>query len=147
MSENEKILQVIQDWTEVFMHRSGREFRRFMEKSGLSFSQVNILMRLFHHADCAVSDIGEEMGISSAAASQTVERLVQMGLVERTEDPQDRRSKRIALTEKGRDLVITGIKDRSKWVNDLAVSLPEEQQHTVIDALSLLTEGARKMDR
>jgi DNA-binding MarR family transcriptional regulator len=147
MSDNDKILQVIQDWTEVFMHRSGREFRRFMEKSGLSFSQVNILMRLFHNGSSAVSSIGEELGFSSAAASQTVERLVQMGLVERCEDPSDRRSKILTLTEKGRELMKAAFKDRSQWVKDLAVSLPKDQQQVVTDALVLLTESARKLDQ
>ena len=93
MSQIKTITEVIQEWSEVFMHRSGREFRRFMEKSNLSFSQVNVLMRLFHSADCGVSEIGEEMGITNPAASQAVDRLVQMGLIERTEDPDDRRSK------------------------------------------------------
>ena len=146
MSTAKTITEVIQEWSEVFMHRSGREFRRFMDKSNLSFSQVNVLMRLFHSANCGVSGIGEEMGVSNAAASQAVDRLVQIGLIERTEDPGDRRSKRLALTQKGIALIESGIKDRSQWIKDLAVSLPLEQKQTVISALTILTEMARKTD-
>jgi DNA-binding MarR family transcriptional regulator len=144
MSPAKTITEVIQEWSEVFMHRSGREFRHFMDTSGLSFSQVNVLMRLFHGAICDVSGIGEEMGVSNPAASQAVERLVQMGMIERTEDPDDRRSKRLALTEKGCAMVESGIKDRSQWIKDLAVTLTKEQQQTVISALTILTEMARK---
>jgi len=146
MSTAKTITEVIQEWSEVFMHRSGREFRRFMDKSNLSFSQVNVLMRLFHSANCGVSGIGEEMGVSNAAASQAVDRLVQMGLIERTEDPGDRRSKRLALTQKGIALIESGIKDRSQWIKDLAVTLPLEKKQTVISALTILTEMARKTD-
>jgi DNA-binding MarR family transcriptional regulator len=115
-----------------------------MEKSNLSFSQVNVLMRLFHGAKCGVSMIGEEMGVSNAAASQAVDRLVQMGLIERTEDPSDRRSKRLALTREGKILIESGIYDRSQWIKDLAVTLTKEQQKTIIEALTILTETARK---
>jgi DNA-binding MarR family transcriptional regulator len=144
MSPTKTITEVIQEWSEVFMHRSGREFRHFMDSSGLSFSQVNVLMRLFHGAICGVSGIGEEMGVSNPAASQAVERLVQMGMIERTEDPDDRRSKRLVLTEKGRAMVESGIKDRSQWIKDLAVTLTKDQQQTVISALTILTDMARK---
>ena len=126
------------------MHRSGRDFRCFMEETGLSFSHVNVLMRLFHGSRCGVSGIGEEMGVTNAAASQAVDHLVQLGLVERSEDPADRRSKRLALTDKGRSLVENGIKARSKWMVDLAQALTAEQQQTIISALTMLTEMARK---
>ena len=143
MSASKTITAVIQEWSEVFMHRSGKEFRHFMEKSNLSFSQVNVLMRLFHGVKCGVSRIGEEMGVSNAAASQAVDRLVQMGLIERTEDPSDRRSKRLTLTQDGKALIESGINDRSQWIKDLAVTLTKEQQQTIIEALTILTETAR----
>jgi DNA-binding MarR family transcriptional regulator len=146
MSTSKTITEVIQEWSEVFMHRSGREFRRFMEKSNLSFSQINVLMRLFHSAYTGVSGIGEEMGVTNAAASQAVERLVQMGLIARTEDPDDRRSKRLELTQKGIALVESGIRDRSQWIKDLAETLPIEQKQTIISALTILTDMARKAD-
>ena len=126
------------------MHRSGRDFKRFMDETGLSFSKVNVLMRLFHGRNCGVSGIGEEMGVTNAAASQAVDRLVQLGMIERTEDPDDRRSKRLALTQKGCTLVESGIKARSQWIKDLAVTLTMEQQQTIISALTILTETARK---
>jgi DNA-binding MarR family transcriptional regulator len=146
MSKAKTITEVIQEWSEVFMHRSGREFRCFMEKSNLSFSQINVLMRLYHSTYIGVSGIGEEMGVTNAAASQAVDRLVQMNLIARTEDPDDRRSKRLELTPKGIALVESGIKDRGQWIKDLAVSLPADQQKTIISALTILTEMARKND-
>lgn len=144
MIPTKAISEIIQEWSEVFMHRSGRDFKRFMDETGLSFSKVNVLMRLFHGRNCGVSGIGEEMGVTNAAASQAVDRLVQLGMIERTEDPDDRRSKRLALTQKGCTLVESGIKARSQWIKDLAVTLTMEQQQTIISALTILTETARK---
>lgn len=126
------------------MHRSMRDFKRFMDATGLSFSQINILMRLFHGGCAGVSEIGDQLGVTNAAASQAVDRLVQLGLIERTEDPEDRRAKRLALTQKGRTLIEKGVEVRSQWIEGLTDALTPEQQNMIISALTLLTEAARK---
>jgi DNA-binding MarR family transcriptional regulator len=135
---------VVREWSEVFMHRSMRDFKRFMDATDLSFSQISILMRLAHGGSAGVSEIGGQLGVTNAAASQAVDRLVGLGLIERTEDPQDRRAKRLALTQKGRALVEKGVRARSQWIEDLAQALPPEQQSVIVSALTLLTEASRK---
>ena len=143
MSPTKELTEVIHEWSEVFMRRSGRDFKRFMDETGLSFSQLNVLMRLYHGGNSGVSEIGEQMGVTSAAASQAIDRLVLLGLIERTEDPKDRRAKRLALTPKGRTLIESGIEARSRWVEGLTDALTPEQQSLTISALTLLTEAAR----
>lgn len=144
MSPTKAITEVIREWSEVFMHRSGRDFRRFMEETDLSFSQISVLMRLYHGGNSGISEIGSQLGVTKAAASQAVDRLVQLGLIERTEDPVDRRAKRLALTGRGRTLIEKGIEARSKWIEGLTDALTRKQQNMIVAALSLLTEGARK---
>ena len=143
MSTTKELTEIIREWSEVFMRRSGRDFKRFMDETGLSFSQLNVLMRLFHGGNSGVSEIGEQMGVTSAAASQAIDRLVLQDLIERTEDPKDRRAKRLALTPKGRTLIERGIEARSQWVEGLTEALTPEQQSMTISALTLLTEAAR----
>ena len=143
MSPTKVFTEVIREWSEVFMQRSMRDFRKFMDETGLSFSQINILMRLIHAGSTGVSEIGEQLGVSNAAASQAVDRLVVMDLIKRTEDPTDRRAKQLALTQKGRTLIESGIAARSRWVEGLTDALPPEQQNMIIAALTLLTAAAR----
>jgi DNA-binding MarR family transcriptional regulator len=144
MSPTKVLTEVIREWSEVFMQRSMRDFKRFMDETGLSFSQISILMRLVHDKGTGVSEIGEQLGVTNAAASQAVERLVQLDLIERTEDPEDRRAKRLALTQKGRTLIEQGIEARSKWIEGVMDVLTPEQQNMIISALTLLTEAAQK---
>lgn len=134
---------VIREWSEVFMQRSMHDFRKFMEETGLSFSQINILMRLLHGGNTGVSEVGSQLGVTNAAASQAVDRLVQLDLIERTEDPEDRRAKKLALTPKGRTLIEKGIEVRSRWVEGITDALTPEQQGMIISALTLLTTAAR----
>ena len=146
MSTNNQLSDVVREWAKVFMNRSMSDFKRFMEKTGLSFTHVNILMRLFHGGISGVSEIGERMGITNAAASQTVDRLVHMGLIMRTEDPDDRRAKRLELTQVGRDMIEKGVVTRSHWIERLTDSLSTEEQDLVTSALTILTEAARRTE-
>jgi len=128
------------------MHRSMHDFKSFMDETGLSPSQVNALMRLYYSGVCGVSEIGEHTGISLAAASQMVERLVQMGLLARSEDPADRRAKQLTLTAQGRALVEDGIAARRRWLEELTIALSPVQQEMIANALITLTEAARKIE-
>ncbi len=146
MLSTKVLSDIVREWSEVFMRHSGRDFRRYMDENALSFSQVNVLMRLYHSGTCGVSQLGEEMGITNAAASQAIDRLVNMGLIARSEDPEDRRAKQLVLTEKGRELVNRAIDTRSRWVENLTTSLSPRDQEQIASALELLTTAARKMD-
>jgi len=138
--------EVLGEWAEVFMHRSFRDFKRFMDEAGLSPSQVNALMRLYHGGLCGVSDIGGHLGITNPAASQMVERLVQMGLLVRNEDRHDRRARKLELTGDGRALVERGIEARKAWMESLTANLTTAQQEKIAESLSMLTEAARKSE-
>ncbi|MBU2610891.1 MAG: MarR family transcriptional regulator [Chloroflexi bacterium] len=146
MSPTKEFSDVLREWSEVFMHRSVHDFKRFMDESGISMSHIHILMRLFHGGACGVSDIGDQLGVTNAAASQTVDRLVTMGLLARSEDLSDRRVKQVTLTEQGRNLIQQGIEARCKWMEGLTTALTPEQQETIAAALKDLTTAARKLE-
>ena len=143
MSSAQPYSEVLHEWVKVFMQRSMSDFKRFMDESDLSPSQVNILMRLHFRGKCDVSDIGEGMGASKAAASQSVDRLVQRGLLERVEDPVDRRFKQVTLTAKGESLVERSFEARYRWMDALSEILSPEQQEEIASALAALTEAAQ----
>jgi DNA-binding MarR family transcriptional regulator len=146
MSINLPLSLVLRTWVEVFMHRSFRDFRRFMEGAGISHSQVGALMQLYCEDACGVSDIGEHLGISVPAASQLVDRLVQQGFLERIEYQADRRYKQVSLTSKGRQLMESGIEYRQKWMEQLTQALTPEEQQVISGALSLLNRAAQQLD-
>jgi len=146
MSPNPAFTQVLHDWAEIFMRRSFSDFKRFMDESGLSHSQISTLMRLHHCTSCGVSDLGDHLGITNAAASQLVDRLVQQDLLQRSEDPHDRRFKQVTLTPGGKELIQQGIHARTSWMEQLTDVLTPEEQHAIIQALTLLTQSARRLD-
>ncbi len=147
MNDEHQLTQTLQQWSEVFMQHSFREFKQFMDSNGLSPSQVITLFRLYHGGSCGVKAIGSQLGVSNAASSQLVDRLVLLGLIERTEDPKDRRAKYITITGKGKTLLEQGIATRRQWLEQLTTQLTPEQQSTVIAALSMLTDCASQLHK
>ena len=146
MSASAEITNIIRQWMDVVATRALHDHARYVKASGLSMPQFFVLMQLHHHGKCGVTDIGDRMETTSAAASQLIDRLVQSGLLARAEDPDDRRAKQIALTEKGRTLIEKGIAERYRWVEDLAASLTAEEQAAVLKALPPLIEALKKLE-
>ena len=93
-----------------------------------------------------MSEVSERFDISAAAASQLVDKLVQAGYLERTEDPNDRRAKLLTLSAKGEELVQQGTEERYRWMDDLTSKLSTEEQAKVVEALNILTQAAQTME-
>ena len=147
MSRSLQITQPLRAWMDVFMHRSMRGWNQFAKSTGLSMPQFSILMQLHYKGACGMSAISERFDVSPAAASQLVDKLVQAGYIERTEDPSDRRAKLLKLSTNGAKLVDNGIQQRYRWMDELTSKLSAAEQTKVSEALTLLTEAARQMEQ
>jgi DNA-binding MarR family transcriptional regulator len=138
-------LETIRQGIDLITHRGFREHGRFVKASGLSIPQFGILVQLHYQHKCGVTDISNRMAITSAAASQLVDKLVQSGLVERAEDPHDRRAKELKLAAKGQQLVENSMAERHKWVDRLVEILEPAEQEKVAEALAILTRALQQM--
>ena len=147
MSSAKQFESVMRAWFEVFMSRSNEEFARFLRRKELNFAQHGVLMRLYHHGDCAVSDLSKPFGITIPAASQLVDKLVQEGLVERTESVHGRRMKQLALTSQGRARVRAGMDARMDWTHKLGNSLAPERRENIAQAMADLIAAAQELEQ
>jgi DNA-binding MarR family transcriptional regulator len=137
----------MQEWIEVSMNRSIRDFIRYARESGLSMSQLGALFHIHHRGSSGVTDLGDHLGVTSAAASQMLERLVQQDLILRSVDPSDRRVKQIILTGKGQRVLQESIRARQGWLYDLAETLSDAEREASIAALNLLIKKATHLDQ
>ncbi|WP_078292758.1 MarR family transcriptional regulator [Mycobacterium sp. D16R24] len=78
--------------------------RTVVEKTGLPFSRVRILRRLARQS-MTVKAIAEATALDAPAATVAVNDLEQRGLVVRRIDPDNRRCKRVSLTDEGQQLM------------------------------------------
>ena len=68
----------------------------------VSPAQSEVLHLVAIHGPVGIKTIAEKMGVTSSAATQFVEQLVEAGLVIREVNPTDRRATRISLSTEGK---------------------------------------------
>jgi DNA-binding MarR family transcriptional regulator len=145
MEEAGPCLVTLQRWIGVFMQRSMRDFMGYARESGLSMAQLGALFQIRRRGGCGVTELADELGVTSSAASQLLERLVHQGLILRSEDPGDRRVKQVVLTDKGLQVLQESIRARQSWLNDLADTLSDSEKQVIITGLNILIDKARHL--
>jgi DNA-binding MarR family transcriptional regulator len=145
MPHADPLVVTLQEWIEVSMDRSIRDFIRYSRESGLSMSQLGALFHIHRRGSSGVTDLGDHLGVTSAAASQMLERLVQQELILRSVDPRDRRVKQIILTAKGLQVLQESIRARQSWLYDLSETLSGPEKETITAALNVLIDRAHHL--
>jgi DNA-binding MarR family transcriptional regulator len=79
---------------------------RLITEAGLTLPQWITLNMLHWVGVQSVTGIAERLGLTNATTSHLVDRLVQAKFIKRTEDPDDRRLKRVEILAAGRALVM-----------------------------------------
>src|ERR1043165_6942539 len=122
-----QFVSTIRQFLDIAMQHSLHERAHFAKATGISMPQFGILIQLHFRGVCGMSEVSERFEITPAAASQLVDKLVQRGLIQREEDPHDRRAKCLKLTDKGRALLQRNNEGRYGWVDELAGKLTADE--------------------
>ena len=118
------------------MQTHGRDVTQLAAEFDLSFSQMKAMHWLFNADEpLSVKALSERLGLSLAAMSRAAEGLVQRGLVDRAEDVEDRRIKRLQLTAAGADLVQRMRDGRMAGFDQFVSSLSPKEQALLAKAL------------
>ncbi|MFN8623991.1 MAG: MarR family transcriptional regulator [Chloroflexota bacterium] len=111
----------------------------------LGFTQLAALYAVSGTETLSVTDLAEQIGRSPSATSRIVSELVTRGLVERTTETADRRSRALALTPAGAAL-LAGV-DRSRADQFLAVVRPLPMAERALVAMGVAALASHAMTR
>ncbi|MFP4624416.1 MAG: MarR family transcriptional regulator [Gemmatimonadota bacterium] len=104
----------------------------------LALSQVKLLLLIGQPGQrFKVTDVADFLGVTNAAASRAIDRLVQRGLIERTVSPEDRRAVDLKLTEASRGLLDRFEAVRNRELMRMLGDFPTEK---LLEARALLDE-------
>src|SRR6516162_5180815 len=84
-----------------------------IEETGLGLSDFGVLEVLLHKGPLPVNTIGPIVDLTPGSISIAVDRLFAKGLVTRVESTEDRRVRIIALTPRGKDLIVPAFRKHS----------------------------------
>ena len=108
----------------------------------LSFTQIKALCALEADGEeRSVKALGESLGVSLPTMSRAVDGLFERGFVEREEAAEDRRMKRVRLTESGRTVPQALNDARLSALSELMSSLGDEQAAALGHALGLILDS------
>jgi DNA-binding MarR family transcriptional regulator len=146
MQSTEPLEATLQEWFGIFRRRMMGSFFTYARDKGLTMAQLGAMFHIYQKGACGVSDIGNDLGVTNSAASQMIERLVQLKLITRSEDLIDRRLKQIVLTEKGRQILQASNKANQSWLENLVLTMTVDEQAQVRKALVTLIDKANRLD-
>lgn len=107
----------------------------------LSFTQIKALCALETEGqEHSVKGLADAMGVSLPAMSRAIDGLFERGLVEREEDPNDRRMKRVRLTASGQEVPEALNAARLSALHELMVSLQDDEAQALEQAVGLILE-------
>lgn len=105
---------------------------------GLGLSDFAVLEVLLHKGPMAVNTVGATIRLTSGSISVAIDRLENKGLVERRNDPADRRSHVVHLTREGRKLITCAFAAHATAMEEAASGLSPKERAQAIALLKKL---------
>jgi DNA-binding MarR family transcriptional regulator len=129
----------------------GASFAQAFRPYGISFGEYLVLAALRRAGPpyrMNPTSLFNSVILSSGAMTKRLDRLEQMGLVERLPDPTDRRGRLVALTDRGREVVDAAVADHLANEQRLLGALDAREREQLASLLRtlLLSPPFRELD-
>ncbi|HEY9765460.1 MAG TPA: MarR family transcriptional regulator [Chroococcales cyanobacterium] len=103
----------------------------FPSREDLTWPQFQALRFLERHTNPSIGAIAESLGISNPAATKAVDRLVTRGWVDRSENPQDRRTLLLGLTASGEEILKSFLESRQNHLDRILEGMRVEERRAL----------------
>jgi MarR family 2-MHQ and catechol resistance regulon transcriptional repressor len=118
---------------------------RHIQSLGLCLSDFGVLEALLHKGPLPVNTIGGLIRLTSGSITAAVDRLESKGLVERRNDPGDRRARVVHLTASGRKLIASAFEDHEAAMERATSGLTATERSDAAALLKKLGLAAQAM--
>jgi DNA-binding MarR family transcriptional regulator len=119
----------------------GRRMRQKQPGDAVDFSAFPILKLLSHQGPMRVSSLAQVLGLDASTVSRHAKQLEDRGLLERTDDPDDRRASRVAVSEAGTDCLEKGFEARRGVISHALTDWTDEERETLRSLLHRLVQS------
>jgi MarR family transcriptional regulator for hemolysin len=113
-------------------------YDHFMQPHGLTRAQWQVLGTLFRKDGLTQRQLCDRMDMGAVSMSGLIDRLEAQGWAERREDPEDRRVKRVWLTDRVRDIQDAMVKQANELNRMCLKGLSREQVDQMIGMLQVV---------
>jgi len=144
MTSQTEFLKSVENWSKLYFFQSLTDFFNYLKHTELSLLQAYALTFLFFKGPIKISELCEHMMVSPGAASQLVDRLEKLDLVERIADPKDRRVRKVIVLDKGKKFVQENFAFSQSWLSEIPTNITPEEEAQITVVLSILMQSSGK---
>ena len=94
-------------------------------ENGLTMPQARVLFTIVEQGEQSAGELAERLGVGPSTITGITDRLVRQKLIERKEDPRDRRVVRLALTEEGTRITLEIAESSRALLRRVFEAMPE----------------------
>jgi DNA-binding MarR family transcriptional regulator len=140
MVKKEKVSQIVSLQHRIFKAVAARGPKPWVGLD-LTREQLRIVFLIYHHGELSPGEVADALGVSKANVTGVINRLVVRGLVNRRENPSDRRGYILSLTETGRSQVERLQEQHTEKIAGVIGRMPDEAVEGLHKGLSALLEA------
>ncbi|MHB1538531.1 MAG: MarR family winged helix-turn-helix transcriptional regulator [Solirubrobacteraceae bacterium] len=118
--------------------RLARRLRHTAASSGLTPSEISVLLTIVRHGPLGLSQLAEIEAINPTMLSRITGRLARLGLIEKHADPADRRAARVEATLTGQRMREHIHRERTEVLEARLLALSTEEREMLAAALPVL---------
>lgn len=110
----------------------------------LTLSQLDLMAYLYEHKKAKMSDLAKHTGVKMPSMTETINKLVSLGVLKREHDEKDRRTVWVSVTKDVEKMVCGHIKTKETWVSNIMEALTAQEKK---QALNILQKIQKKMEK
>lgn len=122
-------------------HALAAEAGRSIAGLGMCTSDFGALETLLHKGPLPVNTLGRKLLLTSGSITTAIDRLERRGLVERRNDPSDRRARVVHLTPPGRRLIQKAFAAHAADMERAVSGIPAVERAALVESLKKLGKG------
>lgn len=138
----QNIIHILPHWH----YKIERNIKQKQKNKNISYETYFCLLILKKGGLVKMSEIARDLRLSKQQATQMIDKLYQHGMIDRQDDPQDRRSILIGINDKGKQFLIDNPLDTSPLQEQIQTHLTADEQAEFNQAIETLLRLFRKWD-
>ena len=130
------------------LFRCGKQFsHERIRMQDLSDTECMICSYIYSHEDCSQDDVSVALKTDKTTVGKALASLERKNVVTREHDAEDRRVKRLSLTDAGREKVSELAGLHNNWLASILTCLSDEEQHNFESYCERLLAAAENLTK
>ena len=142
---NHKELIKIRSKLRVIENEISKQIKEDTICCGITLSQCHILLELNKLKEASIIDLTKILELDKSTLSRTIDGMVNIGLLNRTINKNDRRYMKVSLTDNGEKAAVNINNLCDDYYENLFSNIPEEKHKMIIESIEYLGNAMKML--